>query len=342
MGELSIAEKHADCCLKQAWECQYCGLKCPYEEGEEEHWPTCSKYPEPCPNGCEVGSVERCNVEQHRSVCSLEPVCCEMREFGCSVVVPRKDLATHMRESELQHLTGMAVLNLRLTRKLQEDMAEKDKMITELQQQMAAQRQLQNDMKKEIDEQKKLEGKQQTVMRKEMAEQREMMKKDMTKMKEEIQEVQNTAPHVALLNAGLCKVLKVFTFDEYWMHKSYHTDVESAFYSHRHGYKFKLKVAFTGSGRNGITPYLYLLAGKYDDGLPWPVDVTTRLELLNQDGEHGRWAWNWSKVWMKEERYRVMSSYYIRYSDLEDYGGKNHCVSNNCLKFRLFLEVQIA
>jgi len=154
VGELSIAEKHADCCSKQAWECQYCGLKCPYEEGEEEHWPSCSKYPEPCPNGCEVGSVERCNVEQHRSVCSLEPVCCEMREFGCSAVVPRKDLATHMRESELQHLTGMAVLNLRLTRQLQEDMAEKDKMITELQQQMAAQRQLQDDMKKEIDEQK--------------------------------------------------------------------------------------------------------------------------------------------------------------------------------------------
>ena len=120
-------------------------------------------------------------------MCSLEPVCCEMREFGCGVVVPRKDLATHMRESELQHLTGMAVLNLQLTRQLQEDMAEKDKMITELQQQMAAQRQLQNDMKKEIDEQKKLEGKEQTVVRKEMAEQREMMKKDMTKMKEKIQ-----------------------------------------------------------------------------------------------------------------------------------------------------------
>ena len=37
-------------------------------------------------------------MEQHLSVCPLEPVACEMKEFGCSVVVPRKELATHMRE----------------------------------------------------------------------------------------------------------------------------------------------------------------------------------------------------------------------------------------------------
>ena len=129
VGEVNSVERHAGCCPKRAWECQYCGLKCTYGEGEGEHWPTCSKFPEPCPNGCEVGSVERCNVEQHRSVCSLEPVCCKMREFGCSAVVPRKDLATHMRESELQHLTSMAVLNLRLTRQLQQDLAKKDKKI---------------------------------------------------------------------------------------------------------------------------------------------------------------------------------------------------------------------
>ena len=172
VGEVNGVERHAGCCPKRAWECQYCGLKCTYGEGEGEHWPTCSKFPEPCPNGCEVGSMERCNVEQHHSVCSLELVCCEMREFGCSAVVPRKDLATHMRESELQHLTGMAVLNLQLTRQLQQDLAEKDKKIVQLQQEMAEQRQLQ---KKEFAEHKEW----QTEMRKEMTEQRQEMKKEM-------------------------------------------------------------------------------------------------------------------------------------------------------------------
>ena len=115
------------------WECQYCGLKCTRGEGEERHWHACPKFPEPCPNSCEVGSVERCNMKQHRSACSLEPVACEMKEFGCSVVVLRKELARHMRESELQHLTAMTMLNLRLTTLLQQESTERDKKIENLQ-----------------------------------------------------------------------------------------------------------------------------------------------------------------------------------------------------------------
>ena len=153
---MNTVKNHAKGCSKREWECQYCGLKCTYEEGEEKHWPTCSRLPVPCPNGCEVGSVEQCNVEEHHSVCSLEPVCCEMREFGCSTVILRKDLAMHMEESKLQHLTGMAVLNLRLTRQLQQDLAEKDWKITQLQQEMTEQRQLQTTLKKEMTEQRQL------------------------------------------------------------------------------------------------------------------------------------------------------------------------------------------
>ena len=154
MGEVNELTRHVDSCAKRPWECEYCGLKCMYGEGEGKHWPTCRKFPEPCPNGCEVGSVERCNVEQHRSVCSLEPAACEMKEFGCSAVVPRKELATHMRESELQHLTAMAVLNLRLSRQLQQDSTERDRKITRLQQDMAEQKQMQVEMKKEMGKQK--------------------------------------------------------------------------------------------------------------------------------------------------------------------------------------------
>ena len=113
VGEMNGLKRHADSCELRPWECKYCGLKCTYGEGEGKHWPTCHKFPEPCPNSCEVVSVERCNIEQHRSVCPLEPVACEMKEFGCSVVVPRKELATHMKESELQHLTAMTIGSVR-------------------------------------------------------------------------------------------------------------------------------------------------------------------------------------------------------------------------------------
>ena len=139
VGEMNDVIWHIESCVNRPWECQYCALKCTYGEGEGKHWPTCTKFPEPCPNSCEVGSVERCNMEQHRSVCSLEPVACEMKEFGCSVVVPRKELATHMRESELQHLTAMTMLNLRLCRQLQQDSTERDRKMAQLQQEIAEQ-----------------------------------------------------------------------------------------------------------------------------------------------------------------------------------------------------------
>ena len=137
VGELNGLEKHAASCENRLWKCKYCGVRCEFVEGEGKHWPTCHKFPEPCPNSCEVGNVERCNMEQHRSVCPLEPVPCEMKEFGCGVVFPRKELATHMKESELQHLTAMTMLNLRLTKQLQQDSTERDKKITQLQEDSA-------------------------------------------------------------------------------------------------------------------------------------------------------------------------------------------------------------
>ena len=131
-GEVNELKEHVDSCVKGLWECKYCAFRCTFGEGERKHLVTCPKFPEPCPNACEVGSVERCNMEQHLGVCPLEPVACEMKEFGCSVVVPRKELATHMRESELQHLTAMTMTNLSLTRQLQQESKERDEKIDHL------------------------------------------------------------------------------------------------------------------------------------------------------------------------------------------------------------------
>ena len=390
VGEVNSVERHAGCCPKRAWECQYCGLKCTYGEGEGEHWPTCSKFPEPCPNGCEVGSVERCNVEQHRSVCSLEPVCCEMREFGCSAVVPRKDLATHMRESELQHLTGMAVLNLQLTRQLQQDLAEKDKKIAQLQQEMAEQmqemkkemaeqRQLvmnkfdeqKQEMKEEMMEQRQLQKKEfteqkdlQTEMKKEMTEQRQLqskmeketmdqkqeLKKELTELRGQVQQVHNTAQHIEVHTAGLCTgytLCKVFTFDQYSQRKGSggHTAFYSdPFYSHQHGYKFKLRTIYYPSPHNDIGAFLHLLTGEYNDQLPWPVNVTVRLELLNQAGDHHHVERTKTWKWWKDRRgkHEVIDDCLRKYSDLEKRGDGVQYMMNNCLKFRLHLTVQAA
>ena len=407
VGEVNGLKGHADSCAKRPWECEYCGLKCTYGEGEGKHWLTCHKFPEPCPNGCEVGSVERCNVEQHHSVCSLEPVACEMKEFGCSAVVPRKELATHMRESELQHLTAMAVLNLRLSRQLQQDSTETDRKITRLQQDMAEQKQMQNEqkqlqteMKTKIDQQKQL----QIEMKKEMGEQkqeitglkegqkregsqvkdaiaalsqqvereketmtelqtntREEMKKEMkqlqtemkTKMDEQkrevvelkaqVQAVQYTTQHIeehtvgSCSHKGECSVCKVFTFTNYGQRKGKVTTGSSnLFYSHHHGYKFKLDILYSDST---IVALLYLVPGEYDDHLHWPVEVKVRLELLNQAGDHHHVERTKSFKWEKNERdnYRFIDTSLMTYRDLEKKGDGVQYMTNDSLKFRVHL-----
>ena len=218
-GDMNGFKRHSGSCEKRPWECEYCGLKCTYGEGEGKHWGVCDKFPEPCPNGCEVGSVERCVMEQHRSVCPLEPVACEMREFGCSVVVPRREMVTHMKESEIQHLTSMTALNLRLTKQLQHDSAKMEQMITE--------------QRKDMEEQKK-----------EMAALLEAQKKTKEEMQTQkgelttyVQKVEHSITnHMQYTASGMHVVLDIpgtFSTD-----KPLYSE---PFYSY-HGYKFQLGV----------------------------------------------------------------------------------------------------
>ena len=223
-GDMNGFKRHSGSCEKRPWECEYCGLKCKYGEGEGKHWGVCDKFPEPCPNGCEVGSVERCVMEEHRSVCPLEPVACEMREFGCSVVVPRRAMATHMKESEIQHLTSMTALNLRLTRQLQHNSAKMEQMITE--------------QRKELEEQKKemaalLEAQKKTE--EEIQAKLETQKGELTTYVQKVEHSINN--HMQYTVSGMHVVLDIpgtFSTDKLLY--------SEPFYSYHHGYKFRLGV----------------------------------------------------------------------------------------------------
>ena len=225
-GDMNEFKKHANSCDKRPWECEYCGLKCTYGEGEEKHWPICPKFPLPCPNGCEVGSVERCGMEQHRSVCPLEPVACEMKEFGCSVVVPRKELATHMRESELQHLTAMTALNLRLTRQLQQDAARLDQAMAQQQRELEEEKKKIASLQAEaLETPKKLEATMNMKL--------ERQKSGLTSY---IQKVEHTLHHMEqhTENGGTYVVCEL---QRTGCNEVLYTE---PFYSYHHGYKFRL------------------------------------------------------------------------------------------------------
>ena len=325
VGEVNWWKRHDDSCPKRPWECEYCGLKCTYEEGEGKHWPTCHKFPEPCPNMCEVGSVERCNMEQHLSVCPLEPVACEMKEFGCSVVVPRKELARHMRESELQHLTAMTVMNLRLTR--QQDSTERDRKIAQLQQEMTDQKKLLTELTNNL---------QAITANFEMK--IDEQKRELTELKNHIQKVQLATNCIETERVCSGWDPEVFTFTQYSKWKDSDAAVSSdPFYSHFHGYKLRLGIQYFSPVQNDINVFFYLIKGEYDDEVLWPVEIKVQLEILNQAGDHDHVV-GIKKVVLKDKndmRGEMISvpGLNLKEQRLEMQCGVIQYVTNDCLKF---------
>ena len=347
VGEVNELRRHTVSCENRSWECEYCGLKCTYREGEGNHWPECLKFPEPCPNGCEVGSVERCGMEQHRSVCPLEPVACEMKEFGCSVVVPRKELATHMRESELQHLTAMTALNLRLTRQLQQDSTERDRKIEKLlEDSVKRDRKIEKILEDSVKRDRKMEQLQQEVV--ELKIQGKKQNEELVAVKDHIQKVHCISEHIEQ-HTAICRGCKVLTFVNYNETKRKvlsisDLDVESRsekFYSDFPGYAFQLMIKYYSVDYKDIGASLWLVEGENDDQLQWPVKVRVQLQLLNQAADHHHVVKTETLEWKKDQRGIDMEidESLMKYTDLEKREDDVRYMMNDCLKFRIHVTI---
>ena len=138
-GQLGNLDHHSKSCPKRPWQCQYCDFRGTYDIGTNDHLPNCTKYPEPCPNQCDIGTVPHCDMEKHLTECPLQLVDCEFAHAGCQERIPRQDLSWHMEEGAQRHLVNMSLLNLSLIRELHQKMAEKDQQIAKLQGQLQEQ-----------------------------------------------------------------------------------------------------------------------------------------------------------------------------------------------------------
>ena len=58
-----------------------------------------------CPNECEIESIHRDEVEEHREVCPLEIIQCDYHVVGCEVKMAHKDMNTHKQEMMEVHLS---------------------------------------------------------------------------------------------------------------------------------------------------------------------------------------------------------------------------------------------
>ncbi|XP_065887836.1 TNF receptor-associated factor 4-like [Dysidea avara] len=95
-------------CPHRKVDCQYCHITEEHQFIEGEHKEQCPKFPLPCPNKCEVGTVLREEVEEHVKVCPLEIVPCQYHAVGCEERMPRKDQNKHNKDKMEEHLSFTA------------------------------------------------------------------------------------------------------------------------------------------------------------------------------------------------------------------------------------------
>ena len=76
--------------------CQYCDTTAGREVISAQHKEKCHNYLLPCPNKCGLGSIPRCDMDEHRQVCPLE---CPQS----GVELARKDQEVHNKNNKLEH-----------------------------------------------------------------------------------------------------------------------------------------------------------------------------------------------------------------------------------------------
>ena len=285
-GEAGQADQHINSCTKRPWKCQYCAFESTHDR-KVDHTQSCTHYPTPCPNKCDVETIPRCGVEEHLSVCPLELIECKFREAGCDVKVPRRDLKQHMEESQQYHLLSATLLNLKLTKKV----------IAEKEWQLASKEQLLTEKEKLIVEKEK----QIAEMKQELAEKERQLAEKEEQLTEKDKTIKERDQQLLEFGAQLTKLAMETKISVDHLHKGKLTYFELTlekftecqkngsagdWYSEAFvcgGYKLKFNVETNIRPEVPVMPVYFLLQhGDQDDKLKWPVMFAVTIQLLNQ------------------------------------------------------------
>ena len=120
-------EQHqASLCPKRSFTCFMCEeYESTYEDVVNGHAPVCKCRPVECPNSCGADNLQHQHLEEHvSSQCPLTYVECEFSYAGCDVKVYRKDLASHLTDNLVTHMSLLAMENRKLKQQLQEQAGE--------------------------------------------------------------------------------------------------------------------------------------------------------------------------------------------------------------------------
>ena len=109
-------------CPKRPFTCFMCEeYESTYEDVVNSHAPVCNCRPVECPNSCGADNLQHQHLEEHvSSQCPLTYVECEFSDTGCDAKVYRKDLASHLTDNLVTHMSLLAMENRKLKKQLKE------------------------------------------------------------------------------------------------------------------------------------------------------------------------------------------------------------------------------
>ena len=332
VGQLGNLRDHVTGCPRKPWTCVHCNYA-GYKEEESEHSKTCGNFPVPCPNSCEVGTVPRCQLAQHRSVCLSQEVTCEYAALGCTQHLRRRDVARHMEEGKMDHLISMCATNLTATRQLKKELEEKDAQIVALQSQLSV---MEDELKRSVGSLKESTSSKLAEVERRLASDVKMqvtrtenslastLRSSLLDLQRQLDATPCTTPPVEFVVTNF-EALKNNQLE--WRSPPFHT--------HQGGYKMCLGISpygvLKGFGTH-VSLRLYKMLDSHSDQLPW--DVRIRLCVHVQNQSMGTWEREYvnESVRSKPEESCVGSSAeynYIRHTELR------HYVKNNQMRIRV-------
>ena len=116
-----IEQHQTSLCPKRPFTCFICEeYESTYEDVVNSHAPVCKCRPVECPNSCGADNLQHQHLEEHvSSQCPLTYVECEFSDAGCDAKVYRKDLASHLTDNLVTHMSLLAMENRKLKQQLQ-------------------------------------------------------------------------------------------------------------------------------------------------------------------------------------------------------------------------------
>ena len=323
-----IAGHQLERCPQRPYTCEYCAEhKSTFEDVAHSHWPECKYFLLPCPNECTPSGsgLQRQDLDLHvKEECPLTVVQCELHHAGCKVTLPRKDMADHMKNDSIAHISLLAAENHRLSKRL----LEKEEQICLLTQENAELEEKTTKQSQDLREKVTSQSQKLTRTYQELTQTKHELMQiitsqslELTRVKQELtqkatsqdqklelvklKEAQRQAidqlqtqqqrdlrelrMDVEMRRDIVPVTIKMAGFDE--LKKKDTIWYSRPFYTGMGGYKMGLRVDANGyfncKGTH-ISVFTYLMRGDFDSHLKWPFRGTVTFQLVNQleDKEH--------------------------------------------------------